>query len=95
MIDCVRRLRAHDRLRAVSNRNIGLRQHRQIIRAVADRDREPVVAAILLRKVREARRLRIGVDNVADDAPGQAAIGDAEDVRQRVNRSRVAIAADR
>ena len=84
MIDRVHRLRAHARLRTIGDGNIGGREHRQVVRTVADCDRDPVITAIARGELRETRCFRIRIDDVADEPAGHASAGDLERIRKRV-----------
>src|SRR6185295_10595981 len=84
MIERVRRVLAHDRLRAVRDRNPGCRHHRNVVCAVADRHRVRARDAEPRDLGAQPVRLCGAVDDSTDYAPRQPAPVDLEHIRKRL-----------
>src|SRR6266542_6510492 len=78
VVDRVSRLRPDDRLGVIRHADVREPQHRQIVGAIADRHKQPVIAFELAPEARERRSLHLTIDDLAGDASGEPAAGDLQ-----------------
>ena len=84
MIECMGRCRTHHGLGPPCDRNAGLLQHRQVVRAIADCQRLRAAQAQRAAQFHQPVGFRARIDDRAADPAGELARVDFKHIGQRV-----------
>ena len=84
MIDSVGRLGPNHRLGAIRDADVCLRQHRQVVCAIADGDDQTVIAGKRASEPLDRARFDLRIDDRPLDVPGEPAVAHLQYVGDRV-----------